>query len=256
MIGASIGLIFGGPLGAIAGAAFGSLASSFGSPGTQNQRVGNDPYSGMWNQRLRPQQHAQMTFFVGTFSLLGKLAASDGAVTREERAKVEEFMDNNLHLDPATRATARQIFEASIHSQESFYSIANQFYREFFSRPEFFELLIDIMLQVAAADRNGMTREEETLIVDAVHIFRFSEARYQQLKSRYVRRNSSAYAVLGCSPDDSVDQIKKAYRHLVSEYHPDKIAAKGLPEEFKKVAEEKFREIQEAYGRIREERGF
>ena len=254
LLGASIGLLFGGPLGAIAGAAFASLASSLGS--SEPHRFGENPYLGMWNQRLRPQQHAQMTFFVGTFSMLGKLAAVDGSVTTEERAKVEEFMDKNLHLDPETRASAVQIFEAAVHSDESFYSIANQFFREFYSRPEFFELLIDIMLQVAVADQNGMSREEETLIVDAVHIFRFSETRYQQLKSRYVRQGASAYAVLGCAPDASVDQIKKAYRHLVNEYHPDKIAAKGLPDEFKKVAAEKFQEIQDAYGKIRDERGF
>ena len=54
----------------------------------------------------------------------------------------------------------------------------------------------------------------------------------------------------------SIEEIKKQYRKLVSEYHPDKIASKGLPEEFTKFANDKFREIKEAYEAIKEERGF
>ena len=151
---------------------------------------------------------------------------------------------------------AVRIFNAAINSSESFHAVANQFYREFRLQPQFFELLIDIMLRISAADNKGLTHEEETLIVDAVHIFHFSEARYQQLKARYVQNTSSAYSVLGCSQSSSNDEIKRAYRRLVSEYHPDKIAAKGLPEEFQKVAAGKFREIQSAYEEIRKLKGF
>ncbi len=255
IIGASIGMFLGGPLGAIAGAAFGSLASSFKLQSFQGEGAA-DPYRNRWDQRLRPQEHARMTFFVGTFSLLGKLASVDGEVSREERAKIEEFMERDLHLDSATRDSARSIFETSIHSSQSFYDLANQFFWEFQSQPQFFEILIDIMLRVAVADAKGLSKDEETLIVDAVHIFRFPEDRYQQLKARYVRQESSAYAVLGCTSADSVETIKKAYRRLVNEYHPDKIASKGLPEEFSRVATEKFQSIQSAYETIRKDRGF
>ena len=51
------------------------------------------------------------------------------------------------------------------------------------------------------------------------------------------------------------DEVKKQYRKLVTEYHPDKIEAKGLPEEFVQLASDKFREIQEAYDAIKKERG-
>jgi DnaJ like chaperone protein len=61
---------------------------------------------------------------------------------------------------------------------------------------------------------------------------------------------------LGCSSSDSDEIVKKAYRRLVNEYHPDKNASRGLPEEFEKLAADKFREIQQAYEAIRRERGF
>lgn len=257
LLGATIGSFFGGPLGAIAGAVFGALAGGSRTETRRDYRQDRqqDPYSTMWGQRMRPQEHAQMTFFVGAFSILGKLASVDGQVTPKERAKVEEFIDRELRLDSATRANALKIFETASASSESFYSLANQFYAEFRTQPQFFEILIDIMLRVAAADNSSLSQAEETLIRDAVHIFRFSDARYEQLKARYVQKSSSAYAVLGCSPGDSNEQIKKAYRKLVSEYHPDKFASKGLPEEFAQVAADKFREIQAAYEEIQKERG-
>lgn len=246
IVGATIGMLLGGPLGAIAGAAFGSLASS-GS---------KDGYSARYGQRMNATEHAQMTFYVGAFSMLAKLAQVDGEVSPEERAKVEEFISQDLRLDENDQRSARQIFETALVSQETFYSLANQFYREFRHQPQFFQMMIDIMLRVSTADQAGLTSSEETLILDAVHIFRLSEERYQQLKARYVRQATSAYTVLGCSPQDSAETIKKAYRRQVSEYHPDKIAHRGLPKEFQQLASEKFREIQEAYNSIRQEKGF
>lgn len=245
IVGATIGMFLGGPLGAIAGAAFGSLASS----------VGQDKYSARYGRRMGTTEHAQMTFYVGAFSMLAKLTQADGNVSSEERAKVEEFMARDLRLDENIKGSARQIFETALGSQETFHGFANQFYREFRHQPQFFQLMIDIMLRVSTADQAGLTSSEETLIRDAVHIFRLTEGRYQQMKARYVRETTSAYAVLGCSSKDSAETVKRAYRRLVSEYHPDKIAHRGLPEEFQKLASEKFREIQDAYDSIREERG-
>lgn len=245
IVGATIGMFLGGPLGAIAGAALGSITSS-GNKGKYTERVG---------QRMNRTEHAQMVFYVGAFSMLAKLAQADGDVSDEERAKVEEFMAHDLRLDAQTKESARRIFNSALSSNESFHRIVNQFYQQFRFQPQFFEMMVDIMLRISVADRKGLTQHEETLIIDAVHIFRMSDARYQQMKARYVQQTTSAYAVLGCSAQDSDDTIKRSYRKLVNEYHPDKIASKGLPAEFQQIATEKFREIQEAYEAIRKERG-
>ena len=66
---------------------------------------------------------------------------------------------------------------------------------------------------------------------------------------------SNAYSVLGVKEDAADAEIKKAYRRLMSQHHPDKLVAKGLPEEMMKVAAQKTHEIKQAYEIIKERRG-
>ncbi len=243
LVGGTIGFVLGGPLGAIAGAAFGHAIDKNSFP----SHAGISQYSG--------QYKAQMTFFVGAFSMLARMVQADGKVTTSEISSIETIMAQDLHLDPASRNTAMRIFNSALHSSESFDKFALQFYNEFYQQPQILELMLEILMKVAVAD-GRFGKEEEALIRKAVDIFNFGESRYRILKQRYVKNDSYSYSVLGLTENASENEIKKAYRKLVTEYHPDKIAAKGLPEEFNEFAANKFREIQEAYENIRKERGF
>ena len=93
------------------------------------------------------------------------------------------------------------------------------------------------------------------MIHSAARIFNFSSSRLDQLKSKYAASSEQFYHVLGCHRGDTDEEIKRKYRQLVQTYHPDKIAAKGLPDEFTQLAQDKFREIQNAYETIKKERG-
>ncbi|MGH8604594.1 MAG: DnaJ domain-containing protein, partial [Gammaproteobacteria bacterium] len=76
------------------------------------------------------------------------------------------------------------------------------------------------------------------------------------VRTRARGRLEDAYAILNVTAQASVDEIKRAYRRLLSQHHPDKLVAKGLPEEMMKLATQRTHEIRQAYEQIREARGF
>lgn len=243
IVGGTIGFALGGPLGAIAGAVFGH---AFDLPAGRLLEPG-------YPEPLSSVEQSQLAFFVGTFSMLAKLAAADGTLKEEERKTVESFAKNDLGLPTQSQTIALNIFLAALDSPARFEDFARQFYERFCHQPQMIEMMIDIMLRVGVSD-GSLHTSEEAMIMRAAGIFKFDQNRYNQLKSRYAGVYDQAYHILGCNRDDPIDTIKKRYRKLVQDYHPDKIASKGLPEEFNQLAHEKFREIQEAYDSIRKER--
>ncbi len=246
IIGGTIGLLIGGPIGAVAGAALGH--------GVDVHRDQTGRSRGLLGG-ASPRQQAQLTFFVGAFSMLAKLAKADGTVHREELREVENFISRDLRLDPDSARIAREIFDTALVSDDRFEDFAGQFYGQFRNQPQILELMIDVLYRVSAAD-GRLSAEEERLIRTAAGIFSMNGTYTERIKNRYVYTDETAYAVLGCSSSDSTEVIKKAYKQLVFEYHPDTVASKGLPEEFTEYANTKFREIQEAYEKIRKERNF
>jgi DnaJ like chaperone protein len=243
IVGGTIGFALGGPLGAIAGAAFGHAF---------DQSSVSYDYGEV--NRLSSNEETQLTFFVAAFSMLAKLTKVDGQITKEEIDSIEKFMVYDLNLSPESRRVAVNIFQTAIDSRESFQDFAAQFYKQFRYQPQILEFMIEILLRVSLAD-GALSEREEKLIRTATSMFNFSDQEYRQIKSRHVKDVEKFYAVLGSKSTDPDDQIKKQYRKLVMEYHPDTIASKGLPEEFIKFAEDKFREIHEAYEAIKKERG-
>jgi DnaJ like chaperone protein len=242
IVGGTIGFALGGPLGAIAGAVFGH---AFDSAPDESRRFESAGLSSI--------EQTQLAFFVSTFSMLAKLVSADGQVKDQEIDAVKVFARHDLGLTPESREVAFNIFKTAINSPARFEDFARQFYDRFYNQPQLIEMMMDILLRVGVAD-GDLDLAEETLILRAAQIFNFNTTRLAQLRARYSAVQNPAYEVLGCSRQDSDAAIKKRYRILVQEYHPDKIASKGLPEEFNKLAHQKFREIQMAYEAIKKER--
>ena len=256
LIGGAIGFTFlGGPFGAILGAAIGhSFDKRAVGQGSYNSSGYRQTTSSAGNSFTATDQ-AQLTFFVATFSMLGKLAKADGHVTQEEINTIDRFMTSTLRLGNQEKQFAMRIVNTAANSSESFEKFANQFYSAFRGQPQLINTMMDILLQVSIADK-VLSPEEEKLIDQAASIFNISRSTLDNMKGRYFSSTDKYYSVLGCRRSDSTDTIKSTYKKLVKEYHPDIIASKGLPEEFTKFASEKFREINSAYEKIREERNF
>ena len=243
IVGGTLGFAIGGPLGAIAGAAFGHAFD-----------VNNHPAQIENHRTISAVDTDQFTFFVATFSMLAKMAKSDGPVTQAEIESVGRFMVQDLRLDPDSQRIGMNIFHTALQAPESFGDFARQFRARFHHRAELLDLMLDILLRVAVAD-GRILPAEDALIQEAAAIFGLSPEQLRRLRARYQKDVDRYYAILGVDPNESNEAIKHQYRQKVSEYHPDKIAGKGLPEEFTRFAEEKFREIQEAYEAICRERG-
>ena len=243
MVGGTIGFALGGPLGAIAGAVFGHAFDR------SEERTFLDE-----RQRLSSGEESQFAFFIGAFSMLAKLSQADGRVSQAELTSIEKFMAFDLNLNRESQTVAMNIFQAAMASPGTFQDFATQFYERFRFQPQLLDVMLDILLRVSIAD-GTLSEVEERLILSAKSIFSISDSHYVTLKSKYIKDDDKYYNILGITRNDSNEAIRTRYRKLVKEYHPDMIASKGLPEEFTKLAEDKFREIQEAYDRIRKERG-
>lgn len=237
LLGGGIGFVLGGPIGAILGAVIGGSMEGRSSAGGS--------FTG--------EQNLQATYFTAAFSMLGKMAAADGNVSQDEARLVEDFTRRQMRLDERTREFAMKIFHEASGSDVPFEALADQFYQAFTARPEFLRSMLDMLLQVSIADRK-MHPNEDRILKAAAERFRIPQEEFIRMREQYMPDTDRHYAVLGCDPQSSMDEIKTRYRRLVQDYHPDKITAKGLPEEFSQFAAKKFHEIQEAYEAVKKER--
>jgi DnaJ like chaperone protein len=260
LAGGAFGFMLGGPLGALLGAVLG-----------HNLDRG---LSGLKVERLQPgeQERVQTAFFTATFSIMGHLAKVDGSVTRKEIELAEAVM-HKMDLDADMRETAIRLFNQGKSDSFPLEEVVEQFRLECHRRSTLIQMFIEIQLQAAYADGKIDSAEERLLL----HICRqlgIPETLFrtleQMIQAEYhfaggggrsgyetaAPRLDDAYAILNISKNASDAEVKRAYRRQTSQHHPDKLVAKGLPEEMMKIASEKTHEIRQAYEQIREARGF
>lgn len=242
----TLGLLLGGPLGAIAGAALGHALIDKGVEfAKQSTRAIPPPEFGR-------AERAQAAFFISLFSMLGKLSKIDGVVSREEIAVVQGFIDS-LPISASEKQFARQIFNEAKTSPYRIEDFAAQLYQAINSQPALVLTYFDLLFRIVAAD-GTLHSAEESALKSIKEIFNISDRSYEDIKAVYFNDLHKHYKVLNCTPDSTNEEIKSNYKKLVKEFHPDVIISKGLPEEFVEFAADRFREIQESYEKIRKER--
>ena len=217
----------------------------------------------------------QSVFFETVFTLMGKLAKADGRVSEVEIAHVEKFMQQ-LNMSQTNRKKAIKHFQTGSEVDYDIDAIIDRFLSATENSPNLKQMLMVYLLRVAAAD--GQLDQKETDLMKSISLkVGYNEQQFAQLMAmlqgqdqfaggQYQRGGSAsnyrsvdaiaaAYQALGVSKEDSDSDIKKAYRRLVREYHPDKLMGQGLPEEMIKEATERSQEIQTAYDTIKKSRG-
>jgi DnaJ like chaperone protein len=248
-IGASVGFAVGGPLGAVLGGVLGHGIDSQAEQGRQYFETAEHGWP-----EVEQEFDRQYLFYVSLASLAAKMAKADGVITSDEIRAFDHFLRFDLNLDVDERKKIALIFNEAKNSPEDASAIARQFRALIGYQRDVLHMMVQLLFKIAMADGH-MHPDEERFIVEMASIFDLSQTEYQQIRALYIKENDQAYRILGVSKNVSDAELKKAYRSLVREYHPDKIQAKGVPEDFVKVANEKMAEINKAYDDICKERG-
>ncbi|WP_404472135.1 co-chaperone DjlA [Vreelandella venusta] len=206
----------------------------------------------------------QEGFLESIFSVMGCLCQADGKVTDGELDVAEKLFDQ-MHLQGDQRAKARAAFERGRADNFNLDAELAKVNRLTQRQPILRQVFLQVQLTAIAADGVLHSAEHE-MILRVARGVGCSEAEVQQIEALLhgAAANSQgsseealkdAYQVLGVSEDASDAEIKKAYRRLMSQNHPDKLAGKGLPESMREVAQARTSEIGNAYERIRSARG-
>ena len=240
IMGGSVGFMLGGPIGALVGASLGHAL------------IDDKTRTGLAESgRMTGQEKRQAVFFTATFAMLGKMAKADGRVCENEISVVRSFMQDKLKLDGPAQQFAISIFNEAKDNNTPFEEYARQFGQIFQNEPQLRMMFFEMLFTMALAD-NVLHPSEEQILRAAPGLLGLHGDVFETVKRQFVTDLSHHYAVLGLETNADMNTVKKAYRKLVSEYHPDKVVSKGLPDDFIKFAEEKFREINEAYETIQQ----
>ncbi len=170
---------------------------------------------------------------------------------------VKNFI-NRLPMEEREKRFARQVFNEAKNSDYAIEDFATQLFQIIHNQPDLVISFFNLLFELSAAD-GTLHPAEETALKGIKNIFRISDRQYDNIKAAYFGKSGELdkhYKMLNCTPKSSIEEIKSNYKKLVKDFHPDKIIAKGLPEEFIDFAERRFREIQESYEKIQAERRF
>ncbi len=250
VLGGTLGFMLGGPLGAMLGVAF---AGNFSKGKSNFGGFAKDYHVG-------DQQRVQAAFFSSLFSVMGYIAKVDGKVSPSEIRLAQQIMQH-MQLADDMQKVAKQLFNQGKQADFNLDEVLEQFRIESHGRTHLVRMFLEMQIQAAYADGVLDNKEREALkyIAQKLH---FSLQELDSLIQQFAATNHSselsaddAYAILGVDETLTDKELKRAYRRLLAQHHPDKLVAKGLPEEMMKIAEEKTKEIISAYELLKKQRG-
>lgn len=211
----------------------------------------------------------QAQFLESTFAVMGALCKADGVVTRDEIAIAESMFDR-LHLSGAQRETAKAAFARGKAQNFDVDAEVATFARAAHGYRPLLVMFLQVQCAAVAGDGNVHPAEHQMLLRIARDLG-LNDQDVAQLEALLrasaggggfsggptpQNKLEDAYAALGLTASASDAEVKKAYRRLMSQNHPDKLAGKGMPESMRQMAEERTREISIAYAIVKEARGF
>lgn len=262
IIGLILGLILGHPLTVVLGLVIGHLYDI----GLLNRLMMKfSPIAGTGDA-----QEVQRIFFDSTFSVMGYLAKADGRVSESEIRAAEKVMQQ-MDLGPDMKREAIRLFNQGKQADFDLSAAMKRLKSACSQHPHLLRTFLEIQIQIAIAEgqiSQGKRRTLQAICAElGIRGFMFDQfeqqayagqsyqRQYRQTPSQPAQHLADAYQILNMSKDANDAEIKKAYRRLLSQNHPDKLMSQGLPPEMIKLANERTQKIKSAYETIKKARG-
>jgi DnaJ like chaperone protein len=232
-LGGGLGFVMGGPIGGLLGFLVGSMVDS--------TTINTSTYS---PGQVRTNQG---DFGVSLLVLIAAVMKADGKVVKSELDYVKQFFLRQFGPESAAQATImlRDFLKQDIPVMDVCRQIGRNM--DYSSRLQLLHLLFNVSLA------DGSLDPAELNIIEKISGYLgISATDFVSIKNMFVPETDSAYKILEIEQAASDDEVKKAYRKMAMKYHPDKVSHLG--EDYKKIAEEKFKKVNEAYEKIKKER--
>lgn len=223
------GLFVGGPIGALVSAVSGLFI-------VERLEEGEDPGT---------------VFTIAIIALSAKMAKADGIVTDEEIVAFERM----FRVPPSEVGHVRRVFDLARRDTAGYEVYARQIAKLFADRPAVLEDILDGLFEIAKAD-SVLHPGELEFLTRVADIFGFAPNEFRRIRATHFPDAADPYVVLGVGYDANEDEIRRTYRRLVKENHPDSLVGRGVPEKFVLLATSKLAAINDAYSQVLEERGF
>lgn len=196
------------------------------------------------------QPGADPAFATAVTALGAKLAMADGLVQDvEQTAFLQVFKPED-----AARRDVLRLYELARQTPHGFESYAKRLAKRYSSCPQILEDVLEGLFHIAVAD-GYLTHEEETYLETVSRLFGLKSTTYRSIRSGYVPADAEdPYTILGIEPDASDEDVRRARRARLSDVHPDRIRARGLPAEFEALYTQKSARINLAFDHIMKER--
>ncbi|PTW58820.1 DnaJ like chaperone protein [Breoghania corrubedonensis] len=189
-------------------------------------------------------------FSAAMIALSAKMAKADGVVTSDEEIAFFSLFD----IPPGEERNVARVFDLAKQDVAGFETYARRIASLFTEQPETLIDILDGLFHIAKAD--GYVHEAELAYLERVaEIFSIEERCFQQIRARHVIDGADPYKVLGIERSASDAEVKRQYRRQVTESHPDRLIARGVPEEFVRIANDRMAALNEAWRQVSLERG-
>ena len=208
-----------------------------------------DSISGLLAKFANPQAtppEKSIAFTIGMIALGAKMAKADGVVTQDEVSAFKQV----FHIPEGELAGVARVFNLAKQDVAGFDSYARQIARLFKQKSPVLEDVLDGLFHIAKAD-SALHPGEIRFLGNVASIFGFSDVEFSCISARHVQGGrEDPWQILGLDPSAPPETVKRRYRKLVRENHPDRHIAAGVPEEMIELATSRLQKINEAYGKI------